>query len=82
MKVYLVVIESAYDFETQTRIEAFNEFKKAKNLFNEEVKKARNEIPKKRGIDMENQEKYHSRWESGFYAKNHITIYINEVEIK
>jgi len=75
-KVYLVVVDSATDFEKDFSVVAFKNYKDAKVHFDMEVEAAKID----RDIDWveETTINEYTTYEEGYYIQNHIDVYLLE----
>jgi hypothetical protein len=79
MKVYVLIVESTIDYNTEQEIKVFANHKDAEDAFSEEVLMATVEA----GDDWEIEESSmsFSIYEDGYYARNHIDVDVLEKEV-
>lgn len=89
MKVYVVIEDWAYDYDSGNNVEVYNTRQKALDSLQEKRKSARIDFDLEgktdeeiEGIIEEQDESSYTVYEDGYYSKNHISIRIEEKEIK
>lgn len=75
-KVYVVIEDDVYDFESKTTCEVFAEYNDALNFVNDRLKVIKEDIDEDMIIDEGIG--YYSAYEDGRYSENHYCIYISE----
>lgn len=82
-KVWVVVVDTAYDYEVEIGIKIFSTPQKAKECFNKHVidEMACDHLMEYEDKVVEKNETHFSIWQDGYYCKDHFTINIYEKEV-
>lgn len=80
MKVYVLIVESIFDYITDREVKVFANYKDAKEVFKEEVDRAISDAHE--DWQIESFDMSFSIYDDGYYAMNHIDVLILEKEVK
>lgn len=78
--VYLVIEDYATDYESGKEIEAYSTLEKAQKRVKEKIKDFK-KLDVSYDVEIE-EPYYYEGYESGYYIKNHTSIYIQKMEVE
>lgn len=82
MKVYVITIDEAYDFEKFNHApEVFRVFDDARRRFEDIVALAKTEF-KDCGWEESQGDNFYEAWEEGYWATNHYSVTVHTVELQ